>query len=136
MPTPKKIEVVEDIATKIKESSAVYFSDYLGLNVTQINDLRSRLFKDNVKMQVVKNTLIQIALKNAGYEVEKDEFLNGSTALVYSNDPVAPAKILHEFKKEMKDLEKPDVKALIFEGEFCDKSKVAEIAALPSRDEL
>lgn len=136
MSTPKKVQIVEDITAKIKDSSAVYFSDYLGLNVAQVNDLRSRLFKENVNMQVVKNTLILVALNNAGYDVSKKDFLTGSTALVYSDDPVAPAKILTSFKKEMKDLAKPDVKALIFEGEFCDKSKVEKIAELPSRDEL
>jgi len=131
MPTPKKIEQVQEITEKIKGSGAVYFSDYLGLNVAQVNELRSELFEKDVKMQVVKNTLILLALKELGYDVEKDAFLTGSTALVYGEDPVAPAKVLKEFKKKMKDLKKPDVKALIFEGELCGKEKVDQIAELP-----
>lgn len=113
MPTPKKIEIVQEIAEKIKESGAVYFSDYLGLNVQQVNELRSELFQNGVNMQVVKNTLILRALNEAGYDVKKEDFLTGSTALVYGKDPVAPAKVLKEFQKKMKDLNKPDVKALI-----------------------
>ncbi len=136
MPTPKKIEKVQEITEKIKGSGAVYFSDYLGLNVAEVNELRSELFEKDVKMQVVKNTLILLALKELGYEVEKESFLTGSTALVYGEDPVAPAKILKEFKKKMKDLEKPDVKALIFEGEMCGKEKVDQIAELPSAEVL
>lgn len=136
MPTPKKIEIVQEIAEKIKESGAVYFSDYLGLNVQQVNELRSELFQNGVNMQVVKNTLILRALNEAGYDVKKEDFLTGSTALVYGKDPVAPAKVLKEFQKKMKDLNKPDVKALIFEGELCDKAKVDSIAQLPSAEEL
>lgn len=136
MPTPKKIEIVQEIAEKIKESGAVYFSDYLGLNVQQVNELRSELFQNGINMQVVKNTLILRALNEAGYDVKKEEFLTGSTALVYGKDPVAPAKVLKEFQKKMKDLNKPDVKALIFEGELCDKTKVDSIAQLPSAEEL
>lgn len=136
MPTPKKIEKVQEITEKIKSSAAVYFSDYLGLNVEQVNELRSELFKNDVQMQVVKNTLILRALKEAGYEVKKSDFLTGSTALVYGADPVAPAKILSEYQKKMKDLNKPQVKALIFEGVLCGKEKVDSIAKLPSKEVL
>lgn len=137
MPTPKKIEQVNEIREKIKASGAVYFSDYLGLTVAQINELRSELFEKDVKMQVVKNTLILRALQELGYDkVLKQDFLTGSTALVYGEDPVAPAKILKEYKKKMKDLNKPDVKALIFDGELCGKEKVDVIAELPTADVL
>ncbi len=136
MPTPKKIEKVQEITEKIKGAGAVYFSDYLGLNVAQVNELRSELFEKDVKMQVVKNTLILLALKELGYDVEKGAFLTGSTALIYGKDPVAPAKILIDFKKKLKDLKKPDVKALIFEGELCGKEKVDQIAELPSMEVL
>ncbi len=132
MPTPKKIEIVQEVSEKIKGAGAVYFSDYLGLNVAQINDLRSELFAKKVNMQVVKNTLIFRALKDLGYDVKKKDFLTGSTALIYGNDPVAPAKVLAEFQKKMKDLKKPEVKALIFEGQLCGKEKVDTIAKLPS----
>jgi large subunit ribosomal protein L10 len=76
-------------------------------------------------------------LKNAGYDVEKKDFLTGSTALVYGkDDPVVPARVLTAFKKETKDLGKPDVKAILFEGEFLNAEKVNEIAELPSREIL
>jgi large subunit ribosomal protein L10 len=137
MPTPVKVDLVEKVAEEINTSKAVYFADYLGLNVEQVNNLRSRMFEQNVKMQVVKNTLIKIALKNVGYDVDKKDFLTGSTALVYGkDDPVVPAKVLTAFKKETKDLGKPDVKAILFEGEFLNAEKVNEIAELPNREVL
>lgn len=137
MPTPVKIDLVEKVMEEINASKAVYFADYLGLNVEQVNNLRSKMFEQNIKMQVVKNTLIQIALKNAGYSVNKKDFLTGSTALVYGkDDPVVPAKVLTSFKKETKDLGKPDVKAILFEGQFLSADKVNDIAELPSREVL
>jgi large subunit ribosomal protein L10 len=137
MPTPVKIDLVGKVTEEINASKAVYFADYLGLNVEQINNLRSKMFKQNIKMQVVKNTLIKHALENAGYSVEKNQFLTGATALVYGKeDPVIPAKVLTAFKKETKDLGKPEVKAILFEGEFLNAEKVNEIADLPNRDVL
>lgn len=137
MPTPVKMDLVGKVTENITSSKAVYFADYLGLNVEQINNLRARMFEQNISMQVVKNTLIKIALENAGYKVDKKQFLTGSTALVYGkDDPVVPAKVLNVFKKETKDLGKPDVKAILFEGNFFGAEKMSEIADLPTREVL
>jgi len=137
MPTKDKIAKVENMASLIKNSKAIYFSDCLGLNVEQINDLRSKMFDSNVKMQVAKNTLIKLSLKKAGYDFDSTEILKGPTALVYGiEDSVSPAKILMDFKKNNKEIDKPQVKALIFEGELFGEEKVNEIAALPSKEVL
>jgi large subunit ribosomal protein L10 len=137
MPTSVKIDLVGKVAENISSSKAVYFADYLGLNVEQINTLRARMFEQNISMQVVKNTLVKIALEKAGYTVDKKQFLTGSTALVYGkDDPVVPAKVLNTFKKETKDLGKPDVKAILFEGNFFGSEKINEIADLPTREVL
>ncbi|MDD3807337.1 MAG: 50S ribosomal protein L10 [Candidatus Marinimicrobia bacterium] len=137
MPNTEKMNIVQQVADEISSSKAVYFTDYLGLNVEQVNSLRAKMFKENIKMQVIKNTLIKIALQNAGYEVEKQDFLTGPTALVFGkDDPVAPAKVLTSFKKETKDLGKPEVKAILFEGKFLNAKKVDEIAELPDREVL
>ncbi len=137
MPTKDKIAKVEEIASFIKDSKAVYFSDCLGLNVEQINDLRSKMFDNNVKMQVAKNTLIKLSLEKAGYDFDSSEILTGPTALVYGiEDSVSPAKILTDFKNNNKKIDKPQVKALIFEGELFGEEKINEIAALPSKEVL
>ncbi|MEA1986619.1 MAG: 50S ribosomal protein L10 [Candidatus Marinimicrobia bacterium] len=137
MPTKEKIAKVEEIASFIKDSKSVYFSDCLGLNVEEINELRNIMFKNNVRMQVAKNTLIKLSLIKAGYDFDSSEILQGPTALVYGfDDSVAPAKILTDFKKTHKEKDKPQVKAMIFEGELFGKDKVEEIASLPSQDVL
>jgi len=137
MPTKDKIAKVEELASFIKDSKAIYFSDCLGLDVEQINKLRTKMFEQNVKMQVAKNTLIKLSLEKAGYDFDSTEILKGPTALVYGiEDAVAPAKILMDFKEENKQINKPQVKALLFEGELFGEEKVSQIAALPSRDAL
>jgi len=137
MPTPKKQQIIDEVSAEIKSSSAVYFADFLGLNVAQVNDLRSSLFKDEVKMKVVKNTLISRSLKQAGFDEAYEEILSGATALVFTQkDPVAPAKILLDSKKKSKDLEKPHVKAVLFDGQLYGQDKVQEISELPSREQL
>lgn len=137
MPTANKIQKVEEISSDIRNAKAVYFTDFLGLDVDQINALRSGLFKDNITMKVVKNTLIRRSMNEAGYDEDLKEILIGSTALVMSTtDPVSPAKILLDTKKKNKDLGKPLVKAVLFEGQLFGQEKVQQIADLPSRDEL
>ncbi|MEA3500526.1 MAG: 50S ribosomal protein L10 [Candidatus Marinimicrobia bacterium] len=137
MPTKEKIAKVEEIAKYIKDSKAIYFSDCIGLNVEQINDLRSTMFDNNIKMQVAKNTLIKLSLEKAGYDFDSEEILTGPTALIYGiEDSVTPAKILMDFKKAHKEVGKPEMKALIFEGELFGKEKIDQIAVLPSKNEL
>ena len=137
MPTKDKIAKVEELASFIKDSKAIYFADCLGLDVEQINDLRAKMFDQNVKMQVAKNTLIKLSLKKAGYDFDSTKILKGPTALVYGiEDPVSPAKILMDFKKNNDKIEKPQVKALIFEGELFGEDKINQIAALPSKEVL
>lgn len=137
MPTLKKQQIIDEVSADIKNSTAVYFADFLGLNVAQVNDLRSSLFKDEVKMKVVKNTLISRSLKDAGYEEDMEEILSGSTALVFTaKDPVSPAKILLDTRKKSKELEKPNIKAVIFDGQLYGQEKVQQISELPSREQL
>lgn len=137
MPTPIKEKIISEVTEKIKNSHAVYFTDFLGMNVEQVNTLRTRFFENGIRMQVVKNTLINRSMKEAGFDFKTESILKGSTALVYGvKDPVAPAKILTEVKKSNKDLGKPDVKAVLFEGELYGREKVDQIASLPSKEEL
>lgn len=137
MPTPTKERIVSETSRMIKGSQAVYLTDFLGMNVEQVNRLRAKLFASGIRMSVVKNTLISRSVKEAGYDFDISNYLKGATALVYGiDDPVEPAKILTEAKKSNKDLGKPDVKAVIFQGNLFGKEKVEAIAALPSKDEL
>ncbi|MGF7186889.1 large subunit ribosomal protein L10 [Desulfitispora alkaliphila] len=128
-----KQEVVADLTDKLKNSQGVVITDYRGLNVAEVTQLRAKLREANIDYKVVKNTLTKIAAKNA--EVEGvDQFLEGPTAIAFSaEDPVAPAKILSEFAKAHKELE---IKGGVLDGSAVTFEQVKELADLPSREEL
>jgi large subunit ribosomal protein L10 len=133
MPNAKNIEAVDLLTKKLEKASAIYFTDYLGLNVLSITELRSQFFDASVDYEVVKNTLLKLAAKNSNID-GVDSILNGPTAIALAyDDPTAPAKILKKFTK---DNDLPTVKGIIFEGEFLDGSEFNRIASLLSKDEL
>ncbi len=132
MPNTKNITVVEELTDKLGKAKAIYFTDYLGLDVASITDLRSEFFKSDIEYRVAKNTLINIAAQNNNLEDLKN-VLNGSTALAISyGEPTVPAKILKKFAKVH---DKPTVKGIIFEGSLLAGSAVERLADLPSREE-
>ncbi|MCF6238245.1 MAG: 50S ribosomal protein L10 [Candidatus Marinimicrobia bacterium] len=137
MPNQKNINSLDAIREKISNASAIYFTDYVGLNVEETNVLRSQFQAANVEFRVLKNTLVSIAVKENGYEGLED-VLKGPTALAFGHeDPTAPARVIKEFlKKEGKAKEKPAVKGLVFEGQVLDASFYSKLANLPSKEEL
>ena len=133
MPNKKNIQQVEELTKKLDQAKAVYFTDYLGLDVGSLTQLRSEFFNNSVEYYVAKNTLVKIAAENNKIE-GLNEFLTGPTAMAISYDePTAPAKIIKEFAKKF---EKPTVKGMLFDGEVLDGSKFKNIADLPSREQL
>jgi large subunit ribosomal protein L10 len=134
MPNDQKINVVKETTEKLKKSSGVYFTRYTGIDVQTITKLRKSFRDNDVDYSVTKNTLTKIAAKEAGYESIIDNLLSGQVAIAYSEDPVMPAKIIKEFKKENEEL--IDVLGLIFDGELYPAEKYKDFASLPSKDEL
>lgn len=133
MPNKKNIQQVEELTEKLNKAKAIYFTDYVGLDVGSITQLRSEFFKNSVEYYVAKNTLLKIAAENNKIE-GLDKFLSGPTAIAISYDePTAPAKIIKEFAKKF---EKPTVKGILFDGEVLDGSKFKSIADMPSREQL
>lgn len=133
MSNPRKVEVVDRIAEKLTQAKGIYFTQYLGLNVGEITDLRRRFHRDGVEFQVVKNTLAKRSVEKAGYEGLEDVF-KGPTAIAFSyDDPASPAKVLVDFQESH---DRPELKALIFEGEIMEKALFSRIASLPSRDRM
>jgi len=133
MPNKKNIQQVEELTKKLDQAKAVYFTDYLGLDVGSLTQLRSEFFNNSVEYYVAKNTLVKIAAENNKIE-GLNEFLTGPTAMAISYDePTAPAKIIKEFAKKF---EKPTVKGMLFDGEVLDGSKFNRIADMPSREQL
>ena len=132
MPNQKNIKNVEDLTDKLSRAKSIYFTEYLGLNVSDVTALRKKFFEGNVEYLVVKNTLLKIAIGNSRIEISDDLF-SGSTAIALSYDePVAAAKIIKDF---LKDHDLPTVKGLVFEGIYHDASQFEKIANLPSKEE-
>jgi large subunit ribosomal protein L10 len=130
MATPNKVAAVEEITTDFKESTAAVLTEYRGLTVAQLKELRVSLGAEN-KFSVVKNTLTGIAAKEAGVDAFEGQ-LAGPTAIAFiRGDAVAAAKSLTDFAKTNKQLV---IKTGIFEGKALDASEVAALAALESRE--
>lgn len=135
MPSEKKIQIVEQLKEKLSQAKGVVLTDYQGLSVPEVELLRKKLQEVDANYQIVKNTLLNLALKGTGHEPRamSDE-LTGPTAVVLSHeDEIAPLKVLYDFAKEHQALE---VKGGLFEGIFMAAEKLKEIAALPSREVL
>ncbi|HYR98460.1 MAG TPA: 50S ribosomal protein L10 [Gemmatimonadales bacterium] len=129
----QKQESVTALATKLKRSPTVYVTDFTGLNVARITDLRRKLRAAGVEYVVVKNTLALRAFGEAQL-TGLDAHLAGPTALVLAGaDPVAAAKVLADFAKEH---EKPAIKIGLVDGKAVTPEQVKRLATLPSRVEL
>ena len=133
MPNTKNIQQVAELTEKLEKAKSIYFTDYIGLDVGSITQLRSEFFENSVEYCVAKNTLLKIAADNNNIE-GLEKYLIGPTAIAISYDePTVPAKIIKEFAKKF---EKPAVKGILFDGKVLDGSKFASIADLPSREQL
>lgn len=125
--------VVKEIEAKLKASSLVVFTDYKGLNVAEINELRAKLKAIGSDYVVVKNTLTRLALKDAGME-DLDALTVGPNAVLFAmQEPVEAAKILFDFAKAHKALE---VKGGALEGKAVDAPGIRELSLLPPREVL
>ena len=128
-----KKQVVEEIRDRFQRTQGAVITDYRGLNVTEVTELRAKLREAGIEFKVLKNTLIQIAAKDVGLE-GLDPVLEGPTAIAFGfEDPVSPAKIISDFSKQHKALE---IKAGILENRVLDASGVKALADLPPKEEL
>ncbi len=118
---------------KIANTKAAILTDFRGLDVSQMNELRNKLREKEVSYQVVKNTLLRKALGKLGQE-ELHKFLSGPTGVAYSDsDSIEPAKILKSFTKEHKKL---TVKGGLVEGKVLNVEEIAVLADLPGKQQL
>ena len=130
----EKTDVVSEVKETIEKSTAVFLTDYSGVNVEDINDIRNQFRKEGVKYKVFKNTLFKRALQESGKYEKLADHLIGMTGFAFADDnPVAPAKII---KKYFDKNNKLSLKACYIENEFFDGSKLNELANLPSKNEL
>ena len=136
MPSEKilaaKKQVVADLVAQYKDAATFVFASSRGLTVEQDTNLRNELRKNGVKFQVVKNTTLRLVFKELGIE-GLDEMLKGPTAVAFSDDVIAPAKVLSKFAEEYEPLE---IKGGIVEGRFADKAEIDALAKVPDKETL
>ncbi len=134
MSTEAKQTVVAGLAEKLRSSNAFYLTDFTGLNVKSITDLRARLRKAGVEYLVVKNTLAERAIAELDLP-EIVEFFRGPTALaIGKQDPVAAAKVLADFAREHDN--RPAMKAGMVERKAVTAAEIGRLARLPPREQL
>jgi large subunit ribosomal protein L10 len=127
----EKEKLVTELSEKIKGASALYYTDFTGLNVKNMTELRRRLKRAGVEYVVIKNTLALRAVNESGLVGSR---LSGPTGLVVGKDPVAAAKVLTDFAREFE--QRPEVKGGMLDGKPIGKAQVKQLAALPSREQL
>jgi len=129
----EKQQVVQEIKQKLDAATLVICTDYRGMNVEQITELRNKLRVPGVEYKVLKNTMFRFALQESGYGDIASQ-ITGPNAVVFSQeDPVGPAKTIFEFAKTNKELE---IKLGILQGQMIDADKIKDLAQLPPRDIL
>jgi large subunit ribosomal protein L10 len=128
-----KQKITDDLHERLAKSVITVLTDYKGLDVTSINDLRRKLRESNIEYQVVKNTLLVRAAEDTEVAVLKDHFKGPSAVAISYDDPVAPAKVLTQFAKDNKELE---IKVGVLNGKVLDAQAIKALATLPSREVL
>ncbi|UCD58300.1 MAG: 50S ribosomal protein L10 [Candidatus Hydrogenedentota bacterium] len=132
MPSPEKEKLVEELSEKLTQSQVSVLTDYTGINVQAMTDLREQLRKASIEYRVFKNTLARIAAKKSGL-ANILEFIDGPTGYAFSDDPVSPAKVLVGFVKSNPSMR---IKCAVLNGKLIEAAQVQEIANLPPREIL
>ena len=129
----EKQTAIDALAAKLGAARSIYVTDYAGLNVHNVTELRRRLRRAGVEYLVVKNTLALRALKSSSI-AGLDAFFAGPTAVALTHtDAAAAAKVLTDFAKEF---QRPAVKAAVVDGREVTPEQVKRLAQLPPRDVL
>lgn len=130
----EKTEIISEVKEMIKNSSAIYLTDYSGITVADISTIRNEFRKEGVRYKVIKNTLFKRALEEAGKYDKLADHLIGMTGYAFASDnPVAPAKIIKKYNDASQKL---SLKACYIENQYYDGNKLNEIASLPSKNDI
>lgn len=135
MTKEEKAVVIEDLTKQLAESSTIYLADISGLDAQATSDLRRACFKSNIKLSVVKNTLLAKAMDAAEKDFgELPEVLKGNTSLMFSEAGNGPAKVIKNFRKKS---EKPLLKgAFVEEAIYVGDDKLDTLVSIKSKEEM
>lgn len=134
MKVDAKKEVVKEIAGKLDSARAFYLTDFTGLDVKSMTELRALLRARGIEYLVVKNSLARRAVETLEVPDIAEFFLGPTGLVIGTEDAVSPAKVLTDFAQEHDD--KPAVKVGIVEGERVDAEGVGKLAKLPPKEQL
>jgi large subunit ribosomal protein L10 len=131
----KKIFIVQNLAQKINDAKAIYLTDYRGLDVSQMSQLRQTINQAGGELEVVKNRLFKLALKDSAKQFGSDDFkLTGPTAILWANqDEISPLKALVKFSDEAG---LPEIKLGFFGNKLLSVEKISQLAKIPSQKQL
>jgi len=136
MTREEKSQVIEDLTGKLTENNVIYLADISGLNASDTSNLRRACFKANVKLAVVKNTLLAKAMESSDKDFgELPTVLKGNTSMMFAEASNAPAKVIKEFRKGKQ--EKPILKgAYIEESVYVGDDQLDSLVNIKSKEEL
>lgn len=136
MTREEKSKYIEDLSAELKEANVFYLTDTAELTVEKVNNLRRKCFHSDVRLRVVKNTLLAKAMdrvEDRNYGELKD-VLSGQTAIMFSEVGNVPAKLIEEFRKKN---DKPVLKgAYINEAVFLGDDQLSMLSSIKSKDEV
>ncbi|MBG47989.1 MAG: 50S ribosomal protein L10 [Pseudozobellia sp.] len=135
MTREEKANVIQDLTSQLADSPSIYLADISGLNAAQTSDLRRAAFKANIKLAVVKNTLLAKAMEASDKEFGNlPEVLKGSTSLMFSEVGNAPAKLIKNFRKKS---DKPLLKgAFVEEAIYVGDENLDALVSIKSKEEM
>ena len=137
MTKEEKLVVIEDLTAQLAENTNIYLTDISGLNAEATSELRRACFKGNIKLAVIKNTLLAKAMEASDKDFgELPEVLKGNTSLMLSETGNAPAKLIKDFRKKKK-AEKPILKGAFIESAvYVGDDQLEVLVNIKSREEL
>ncbi len=133
MKRSEKEQMVKELSDRFKKAELTILADYCGLTVAEVTNLRRSLRDNQAEMKVVKNTLAQRAVEDTELVALKTYFAGTTAVITASGDPVAPAKALVKFSKEV---EKLKIRVGMLSGKVLDHQQIDALSKLPSREEL
>ena len=127
-----KQSVVKEIVEKAKKSTTIVVAEYRGLTVAQLQELRRALNKEDSELCVYKNSLVERASEELGYEMK--DILSGPNAIIFSKEVSNGAKVAVKYSKKFRDT--LVIKGGVVEGKFADADKIKEVSKLPGKEGL
>ncbi|MBU1182344.1 MAG: 50S ribosomal protein L10 [Pseudomonadota bacterium] len=131
MKLEEKKRIAQDLHEKFSRSKVVIVTEYKGLDVAAISDLRKKLRESGIEYRVAKNTLLERASEGTEVALIKDSFKGPSAIALSYNDPVAPAKVLIKYAESNKKLV---IKAGVLSGKVLDLNAIKTLSTMPPRE--